>query len=93
MGFPRRIKDPDAVLDFPVDWSSWLPDGDTIESATVTAETGIVVDSFSVVNSGTAVVAWLSGGTTDERYVVTYHIVTVEGREDDRSITVVIRER
>ena len=34
------IKDPDAVLDYQWNWATWLPTGDTIASATVTAETG-----------------------------------------------------
>lgn len=28
------IKDPNAVLDYQWDWSAWLPDDDTIASAT-----------------------------------------------------------
>lgn len=91
MGFPRRIHDPDAVLDYPVDWSAWLPDGDSINSAEVTAETGINVGVVDVTSP--VVTAWLSGGVNGMKYNVTYHITTVQGREDDRSITLVVKER
>ena len=91
MAFPKRVHDPDAVLDYPVDWSDWLPEGDTIESATVTAEVGVTVGTVDVTSP--VVTAWISGGTVGATYDVTYHIVTAEGREDDRSITLVVKER
>ena len=40
------IKDPDATLDYTVEWGEWLGDGDTVSTATwtvpddLTAETG-----------------------------------------------------
>lgn len=93
MGFPRRVKDPDAVLDFPVDWSAWLADGEAITAVEVTATTGLTVDPDPEIVGGTVVVAILSGGTVGQKYDVTYHITTSEARVDDRSITVVIKER
>ena len=85
------IKDPDAVLDYQWNWATWLPTGDTIASATVTAETGLTVDSDS--NTATVVTAWLSGGTVGESYDVTCRVVTADGRTDDRTITLVIRQQ
>lgn len=85
------IKDPDAVLDYQWDWSSWLPTGDTIASATVTAETGLTVDSYS--NTATAVTAWLSGGMVGESYSVTCRVVTADGRTDDRTITLLVTQQ
>jgi hypothetical protein len=86
-------KDPDAVLDYEWDWSTWLA-GDTIASHTVTVPTdptGLVLDSDSATT--TTVTAWLSGGTDGESYTVTCHIVTAAGREDDRSMTFMLSER
>jgi hypothetical protein len=41
-------KDPDAVLDYVFDWSSWLAEGETITAAEVTAVSGdAVVDSVT----------------------------------------------
>lgn len=93
MGFPKRIHDPSAILDYPLDWSAWLPAGDTIVSAEVTAPDDITVAPDPEIVGGTKVVAWLSGGVDRINYDVTYHIVTAQGRQDDRSITLVVRER
>jgi hypothetical protein len=84
-------KDPDAVLDYQWDWSEWLAAGETISSFDTTIPTGLTLDSES--NTNTAVTAWLSGGTVDTGYKVICHIVTSEGREDDRSIYINVRQR
>lgn len=84
------MKDPDAVLDYSWDWSSWLGD-DAIQSAAVTAQDGLTVDSTQATSS--AVTAWLSGGSDGASYAVVCHVVTAAGREDDRTLTVSVRER
>jgi hypothetical protein len=86
-------KDPGAVLDWCFDWSGWLATGETITSHTVTAATGLTVDSSLATDDDTSVTAWLSGGTAGARYTVTCHIVTSAGRADDRLIIVDVRER
>lgn len=93
MGFPKRVHDPDAVLDYPFNWSDWLPEGDAIESAVVTAESGITVQGTPAVVGGTKVVPYVSGGTAGQSYDLTCHIVTTDGREDDRTMTLVCKER
>jgi hypothetical protein len=85
------IKDPNAVLDYQWDWSAWLPDDDTIASATVTAESGLTVDSSS--NADATVTAWLSGGTVGSDYNVTCRIVTADGRTDDRTIRIIVQDQ
>jgi hypothetical protein len=63
------IKDPEAVLDYKFDFkplthgvylavSDYLSTSETIVSATVTGETGIVVDSYAITEAGTSVTAW-----------------------------------
>mgnify|MGYP003594344428 FL=1 len=84
------VKDPDAVLDYEWDWSAWLGT-DTIASHTVTAATGLTVDTSEA--TSTAVTAWLSGGSVGMSYAVTCHVVTAAGREDDRTVTVTVMER
>lgn len=83
-------KDPDAVLDYLIDWTAWL-DGDTIATSTWTVETGLTKDSDS--NTTTTTTIWVSGGTAGTNYEATNHIVTDGGREDDRTLTFIIRER
>ena len=85
------IKDPNAVLDYQWNWAEWLPDGDAIVTATVTADTGLTVASSS--RASTAVIAWLSGGTAGNSYGVLCRITTAQGRTDDRTITINVRQQ
>lgn len=96
------LKDPSAVLDYRFDWaaltngtgeSDWLASGETISTSTVTAASGLTVDSSSIVSSSTAVIAWLSGGTAGQSYTVTNRVVTSGGRTDERTITVKVTDR
>lgn len=83
-------KDPDAVLDYQIDWSDWLG-ADTISASTWAADTGITVDSET--ETTTAATVWLSGGTAGDDYVVTNEIVTAGGRTEQRSLLIRCRQR
>lgn len=84
------IKDPDAVLDYQVDWSRWLSDGETIvESYWVLTSGDVVIGDTG--QTDTASTVWLSGGT--EQSTLTNRIVTSDGREDTRSFTVLLNQR
>lgn len=91
MTLARFTKDPDALLDYTMDWSPWLDIGDTITIALVTVPTGIVLET--TVNDTTTVTAWVSGGTVGEEYDVVYRITTVDGRVDDRTIRLFVNQR
>lgn len=84
------VKDPEAVLDYGLDWSAWL-NGDTIAASSWTVPTGIVMDSHSYDTTHTTV--WLSGGTLGATYALTNRITTAGGRTDDRTIRVTLRAR
>lgn len=84
-------KDPSAYLDYAFDWSDWLVAGETITSFTVSAETGLTVASDGEVSG--VVTAWLSGGTANRDYPVTCQITTSQGRIDERTITINVRDR
>jgi len=86
----QATKDPNAVIDFKINWSDWL-NGDTISTSTWTVESGITQDSESETTTTTTV--WLSGGTAGLTYTVTNRIVTAAGRTDDRSIAVKVVDR
>ena len=93
MSVYRRAKDPQALLDYGFDWSTWLGT-DTIASSTwvVSGEDALLsVESSSHSSSGTTV--WLSGGTLGVSYAVTNHIVTADGREDDRTMEINIADK
>lgn len=98
------LKDPSAVLDWKWDFrattngsdttvADWLASGETISSKTVTADSGLTVDSSSITDSSTSVTVWLSGGTAGEDYAVTCRIVTSASRTDERSIVIKCRQR
>jgi hypothetical protein len=85
------LKDPNAVLDYVFDWSSWLQTSETISTATFTVESGITKNSES--NTTTNATVWLSGGTVGERYTITCRVTTNQGRTDDRSAIVRVADR
>lgn len=88
--FLAPVKDPDAVLDYAMDWSSWLADGETITGHTVTVD-GVTLDSNS--RSDAVITAWLSGGTALTAATLAVRITTTAGRTDERSVRIAIRDR
>jgi len=90
-------KDPFAILDYTLDWTNWLPTGDTISSHTVTVQT-IAGDATplaknSSVNTTTLCTAIISGGTAGRIYNVEYKIVTANAKQDSRNIRIKVLER
>lgn len=88
---PTFRKDPDAVLDYQFVWSDWLDDTDELASHTIEEDDGITVDSSS--RTTDAVTVWLSGGTAGSNYRVACLITTADGRTDERTMTIHVRER
>jgi len=90
-------KDPYAVLDYTLDWTNWMPTGDTISTITVTAETisgdsaPLTIDSTT--NNDYLATANISGGTAGNIYNVEYKIDTTNGLKDSRNIRIKILER
>lgn len=85
------LKDPSAVLDYVFDWTEWLATVETITDHTITADTGITVDSST--ESDGKVIVWLSGGTAGINYKVACLITTSAGRTDERTIWIKVVER
>ena len=83
------IKDQAAVLDYQIDWATWLS-SDTINESIWLAP-GLTIDSESETTTATTV--WLSGGSTGKTYKVTNNITTDGGRTDERSFTVSVANR
>ena len=84
-------KDPSAVLDYQFDWSEWLAEDETIQTATITispsvAETGLTAGTPAI-NSG-VVTVWLSKGVDTVSYMVACKIVTNANRVDERTMLV-----
>ena len=85
------LKDPSAVLDYVFDWTEWLATGETITDHTITADTGITVDSSTELDG--KVTVWLSGGTAGVNYKVACLITTSAGRTDERTIWIKVTNR
>lgn len=96
-GKTSTVQDPDAILDYPFNWSDWLADiTDTYLShqfKTVDPEgfvTPIEVVSSSELDG--VITAFIGGGTLGMTHQVTCHIVTAGGREDDKTLFLKIKE-
>lgn len=84
------IKDPDATLDYLIDWSDWL-ETDTISSSSWTADSGITVSQST--NTTTTATVILSGGTVKNVYKVVNSITTAAGLTDNRTLLIKIEEK
>lgn len=92
---PWPDKDPDALLDYEMEWGDWL-DGDTISNSEWIVPAGITKDPVKgdrVSDAGTETIIWLQGGTEGQKYILTNRITTAAGRIDDRTVTLKIRSK
>ena len=90
----KEPKDPDATLDYQVDWSAWLATGVSIVALTVTADGGVDVDSSSF--TATTTTAWLSAGNAGEIANITFRVTTDSSpvaQIDDRTLKLRIADR
>jgi len=90
----KEPKDPDATLDYQLDWSDWLADGVSIVDLDVTADGGVTVDQSYF--TATTTTAWLSDGTLGETANVVFRITTDSSplaQIDDRTLRLKIKDR
>lgn len=87
---PVISKDPNARLDWQIDWSSALVTGDSISSSAWTVPSGLT--KYAESNTSTATTVWLDGGTAGQVYAVVNRVTTANGAIDDRTLQVVIEE-
>ena len=90
MSLGSKYKDPSAILDYQIDWSIWLGANDTLQTVTWEISSGLVKDSES--NTSTTATIWLSGGTLNQFYTITCSIITAQGRYDQRSFVLRIKD-
>lgn len=83
-------KDPNAILDYTVNWETWLGT-DTISTSAWTIEAGLTQVSAS--NTTTTATVWVSGGTVRQTYCLTNRIVTAGGRTDERTIMITVGDK
>jgi hypothetical protein len=90
-------KDPEAIKDYAVDWTALLATGETItESVWTVDDADLVIGSASPhepsILLGVCSV-WLSGGVAGSKYKVKNHITTSRGLEDERTISIKVKEQ
>lgn len=87
-------KDPDATLDYSLNWADWLAEvpGDSIANMYVNTSSGVQVPAQGIVGGSVTGVLVRSGavGTIEE---ITIRISTTQGRIDERTIKLLIRQR
>lgn len=88
-------KDVDAKKDYGFDWTDWLAEvGDTLATSTWSVSPNdSILEVLSDDNDTTQTTIWVQGGTPKERYTLTNHITTTGGRNDDRSLLIVINDQ
>ena len=85
----RWLKDPNATLQYTLDWSEYLGT-DTIATAAWSAP-GLTIESSSATT--TSAMVWLSGGTVGQTYPVRCRITTAGGTIDDRTFDIAVTNR
>ena len=83
-------KDPDATLDYTIDWTRWLA-GDSIVSSTWSVPSGMT--QANAAYTTTSATIWLAGGTIGHIYNVTNQITTNFGRVEERTIRIRVEDR
>lgn len=89
------LKDPAATLDYGIDWGAgYLQDGESLSESSwsIFPSGGLAIDSEPPVSSTQATV-FVTGGTVGHIYQLTNRIVTDQGRTDERSLTIRIKDR
>jgi len=86
-------KTPNGVLDFNIDWTDWLPNGETIVSAawSLRPDDGNITIG-ALVEDGNKRGATLSGGVNGYEYQAVCKITTSQSRSAERSVTVRVME-
>lgn len=93
------LKDPASTLTYEVDWTDWMPTGDTISSSsfavsTVSGDTAAMSISLSGrVPSTERVYAKITGGSAGNTYTITNTVITDGGSTDVRRFRIKVEER
>jgi len=87
------VKDPNAILDYYVDWTAWLAGDTIVASSWCVMPASLAVDSDAIMVGLKKTVVWLSGGVAGATYQAVNHIETASGREDDRTIMIKVEDK
>lgn len=91
---PKCTKDPDAILDYQINWATWLGTDTIATTAWTLAPTGTgALTKTTDTKTTTTATIWLSGGTANTDYTAACKITTAGGRTDERTLTIYVRQR
>lgn len=91
MAFPQFNKDPDSVMDYKIDWTSWLV-SDTVAASTWTLPAALTEHGNTTFDN-TSTTLWVSGGVVGSIYECINHITTAAGRQEDQTIKLQVRDK
>lgn len=91
-------KDPEAVLDYTLDWVEYLPSGGELSTATwsidsISGDTDPLTIDTSAVVSVSKTTAVISGGTAGNIYTVRCLVTTTDDTTDRRSFRISVKNR
>lgn len=87
----KWVQDPEAVLDYTLDWTKLMVVGDTIIGVTFTPDAGLI--NLSQNFASMRVTVWLQGGTAGTVYNVACHITTSAGRQLVRTFQISVKDQ
>lgn len=89
------LKDPQAVLDYSIDWGAEYLDGDLLQASawTVSPAEGGGVTVAGEDFSATVSTIKAAGGTAGRLYRLTNEVTLASGRNDSRSIVLRVEKR
>lgn len=95
MSFPLFIQDPNARLDYEIDWSVWLPTGDTLLTATWISEDPALVLDDETMNPtrATMFASFTPDAVVGHIYFATNRIETAQGRINDQTIRIKVKDQ
>ena len=84
------VKDPQANLDYSLDWEPWL-DGDTLTTSVWVLESPLAGSNEAFDTTTTRI--FISGGDAGNSYLAVNTITTAGGLTDERSFEIRVRNR
>lgn len=79
------VKDPDALLDYTMDFREWLQE-DTLLTATWTVPSGLF--NLGEFRSSATATIFLYGGVPGTSYLISVRVTTAGGRIEDRTFQI-----
>lgn len=92
MSLTTYPKDPNATLDYSIDWSEWLASAESITCSIWTRSATDLKQENEQLTTSVATI-WLSGGSVGAIYTVANKIGTSGGRIDERTVSIKVQQR